>query len=88
MATRIYVSKHCEPCQKIKELMEKGKVPKDIEVVDIETDEGFAIFSSEVLSNGDSFVPSAYKDGKMCKIKVDDETEEVSLDCDAAPEPS
>jgi len=94
MTIKIYTAKHCLPC---KDLMERLKQAlsdsefsidgDDIKIIDIETDEGFEEFSREVLSKGDSSVPSAYKNGQRCQILVEDD--DVLLDCpspDDSPE--
>ena len=73
MTIKIYISKSCKPCQEVTDLLDQGKYEDDIEVVDIETDEGFDEFSRGVLEHGDAAVPSAYKDGAKCKILVDEE---------------
>lgn len=74
MTVKIFVSEHCKPCQEIKKMVEEGRfTAEDIELVDIETDEGFETFSREVLEHGDGAVPSAYKEGAKCKILIDEE---------------
>lgn len=73
MTIKVYISKNCKPCQEVKELLEQGKYEDEIEIVDIETDEGFDDFSREVLEHGDAAVPSAYKEGAKCKILIDEE---------------
>ena len=74
----IYTSPHCPPCQEIKDRLAKIASP-DIEVVDIETDEGFKRFSQAVLEKGDGAVPSAFVDGRQCKIMVT--PDDITLDC-------
>lgn len=70
----VFTATDCEPCQAVKEFIKEGKVdPNDIELIDIETDEGFAKFTEVVLSKGDGAVPSAYKNGKECRIVVEDD---------------
>lgn len=76
MTIRVYTSKHCEPCREVDRLIKEGKFEGEIELVDIESDEGFEKFRSEVLSLGDGAVPSAYKEGKKCIISI---TEDDSL---------
>lgn len=68
MPIRVYTAKHCEPCHKIEDLIKEGKISEDVELVDIETDEGFLKFKEDVLARGDGAVPSAYKEGQQCKI--------------------
>lgn len=79
MTIRIYTAKHCKPCYEIERIIKDKKI-EGVEIVDIETDEGFEKFREEVLQFGDAAVPSAYKDGKECAILIDDE-ENIILDC-------
>lgn len=78
MATRVYTSKTCQPCHNIEELVKEGRFAgeTEVELIDIETDEGFAKFKEEVLDFGEGAVPSAYKEGKKCVISI---TEDDSL---------
>ncbi len=83
MTIRVYTAKHCVPCEGIKRLIEEGKFTgeNEIELIDIETDDGFEKFRKEVLQFGDAAVPSAYKDGKKCSIRIDEENNSVLLEC-------
>jgi hypothetical protein len=69
----------------VKELVEKGYLDDQVELVDIETDEGFERFTREVLSSGDGAVPSAYHEGAKCKITIQDDR--LKFDCDKKEEP-
>lgn len=80
---RIYTSQHCGPCQKVRELVKQGRFQGEIELVDIDTDEGFDLFIREVLSKGDGAVPSAYQDGKECKLGYAEDGD-LTFEC---PEP-
>jgi aminoglycoside phosphotransferase len=64
-------------------LINEGKLDDDVKVIDIETDDGFAEFSKEVLKHGDAAVPSAFKDGKQCKILIEN-GKTIILDCPSA----
>ena len=63
----------------IKELLEKrhflvnGK-EAEVELVDIETEEGFKLIFPELEG-----VPSAYQEGKRCKIRIEEDT--LFLEC-------
>jgi len=72
MTVKVYTSKNCGPCHEIVELIKEGQFQgeEEVELVDIETDEGFAKFTKAVLAHGDGAVPTAYKDGKKCNIRV------------------
>lgn len=87
MAITIFTSKHCTPCQEVEELVKEGKFDGEVELVDIESDEGFKRFTEEVLNHGDGFVPSAYKDGQQCAIKVE-EGDRLIFECPTDGPPS
>ncbi len=79
---RIYTSDNCSPCREVKEAIQKQKL--DVEFVDIETDEGFALFTQEVLQNSDGAIPSAYKEGKQCRLlRGEDDT--IIIECPDDP---
>lgn len=87
MPVRVYVAEHCAPCHDVAELVRQGKVSEKVEVVDIETDSGFAEFVAEVLSHGDGAVPSAYKEGRKCELEVDEENRVLILKCPNSDQP-
>jgi len=88
MTIRIYTAKHCVPCHEIEKLIKEGRFSgEDIELVDIETDEGFEKFRKEVLDFSDSAVPSAYKDGEKCLIRIDKENNNLLLECPTTTAP-
>ena len=75
----IYVATHCQPCQEIKELLEKRHFlvngeESEVELVDIETEEGFNRIFPELEG-----VPSAYQEGKRCSIRIEEDT--LLLEC-------
>lgn len=73
MTVRVYTAKHCAPCQDVRQAIKEGRHEDKVELVDIETDEGFELFKQEVLSHSDGAVPSAYQDGKQCAIGFNEE---------------
>ncbi len=86
----VYTSKNCTPCVELSKILDSGGVSNPVseiskvELVDIETDEGFERFTKEVLSKDDGAVPSAYLDGKKCAIQLlDDDT--IYFDCTGQP---
>lgn len=83
-ALRVFVSDHCAPCQQVKRAIQEGKFQGEVEMVDIETDEGFIKFKEEVLSLGDGAVPSAYKEGKKCLISIA-EDDSLFINCPTDP---
>lgn len=80
MGYRIYVSQHCQPCEEVKKALENSVPIPDLKVIDIDTDEGFAEFAREILQKGDGAVPSAFHNGKECKIGFDQDGG-LMLDC-------
>ena len=84
----VYVARDCGPCEQVSRLVQEGKAAEEVDLVDIETDEGFARFSTEVLSQGESGVPCAFSGPKECEILYDDEKDVLYFDCtpkDAPP---
>ena len=84
------VSDGCTPCEEIGKLIGEGKFSSpdtnEIDMVDIGTDEGFASFAKDVLAKDNGGVPSAYLDGKKCRIEVDDDM--VFFECSKADRPA
>lgn len=67
---KVFVSGHCPPCEEVKNLIAEKGLDKEVELVDINTDEGFELFYKMVLSNRDGAVPSAFDGENQCKIMV------------------
>lgn len=80
MTIKIYTSKNCPPCEELEGKLKEANLEDEVELVDIESDEGFLDFKKEVLDHRDGAVPSAFKDGKQCKIGYDEE-ERLVLEC-------
>lgn len=91
MTITIYTSKNCQPCKEVERLIQEGRIghelEDEIELVDIETDEGFAKFTEEVLQHQDGQIPSAYREGKKCAIGFDEENNLV-ISCSTDNPPS
>lgn len=87
MTVRIYTSKNCVPCHEVTKLIKEGKFSgeSEVELVDIETDEGFDLFRKEVLDFGDGAVPTAYLEGKKCLITVEEDQVFINCSKDAPP---
>jgi glutaredoxin len=82
----IYTAGHCTPCDEVKDLLTKGQFLIDgeegeIDVIDIETDEGFDKAQAMELTA----VPQAFRDGKECRIKIDDESHTILIECEDEP---
>lgn len=86
MAIIVFTSKNCPPCKDVDRLVKEGRFKGvgEIELVDIESDEGFERFKKEVLDFGDGAVPSAYKEGKKCIISVT-EDDNLLINCPIDP---
>ena len=84
---RIYTSKNCPPCRAIDQLIKDGKFDDEIELVDIESDEGFLKFKSDVLDHSDGEVPSAYRNGQKCQIIVT-EDDRLHFECPMTGDPA
>jgi len=84
-----YSHSDCKPCEDIKRLVKNGEVDagdaEELEIVDIDTDEGFERFEKEVLAklpeDGEAALPSAYLDGIPCEIKLLDGDKFVIFEC-------
>ena len=81
----VYVARDCSPCEQVTRLVQEGKAAEEVDLVDIESDDGFARFSSEVLSQGEGGVPCAFSGPKECQILYDDEKDVLYFDCTSAP---
>ena len=85
----LYSHADCKPCQDIQKLIENGNVDagdaEELEIVDIDTDEGFDRFEKEVLAKlpegGESPLPGAYLAGVSCEITLVDDDKLVIFDC-------
>jgi len=67
---KVFVSTNCGPCQRVKQLIKEGKFNReDVELLDLETEEGFAY----IKKLGINKVPSAYQGGQSCKIGFDND---------------
>lgn len=81
---KVFTASHCEPCQEIKGMLENGQFTVDgeegeVDVVDIETEEGF----EEATKRDDlAGVPCAFKGAKQCKIMIDEEAKLIRLECE------
>lgn len=75
---RIFVAEHCGPCHVVREMAEKGQVdPKDVEIIDVESDEGFPFIAEYDLQG----VPSAYMGKQKCSIQIDKDQNLVRIVC-------
>ncbi|MDD5700414.1 MAG: hypothetical protein PHU23_00065 [Dehalococcoidales bacterium] len=80
---KVYTAGHCTPCEEIKKSLQEGNFLVDgkeetVDVIDIETDEGFEEAQKRELSA----VPQAFRGAKSCAIKIDDETKTVLIECE------
>ena len=89
MPIKLYTARHCIPCHDVIDALNAGKYRgEEVEIIDVETDEGFVQFCRDVLDHGDGFVPVAFKDGQRCQIEIDDTNGEVVITCPVSGESS
>lgn len=82
----VYVSSNCSSCADVKKALKERRINREIDVIDIDTDEGFETFYNEVLAKQDGKIPSAYKDGKPCLVGFD-EDKVFTIQCPTDPLP-
>jgi len=82
----LYIAGSCKACGDVKEALKERRINRDVDVVDIDTDEGFEQFYNEVLAKQDGRIPSALKDGKPCLLGFDeDKVFTIQCPTDIAP---
>lgn len=74
---RIFVAEHCEPCIPIKELIQEGKIDAEVELIDIESDEGFAYIEKLQLDG----VPVAYEGTNRCRMQINEDDGILNVIC-------
>ena len=84
---KVFTANHCAPCDRVKELLEKGLVESDIDaeldLINIETEEGF----KEIEKNDLTSIPAAFYEGRSCKLDIDEEREIAVITCNPTSEP-
>ncbi len=84
----LFISSSCKACGDVKAALKERRLNRDLDVIDIDTDEGFEVFNREVLEKQDGKIPSAFKDGKPCLLGFDeDKVFTIQCPTDSAPEP-
>jgi len=79
---RLLVAKHCEPCEPLREMAESGALGDNVEIIDIESDEGFAKLTDLELTE----VPSIYSPGGKCEVKYDKDNNIIDIVCPGVEE--
>lgn len=74
---RVFVAEHCSPCIPVKELIEDGKIDAEVELIDIESEEGFKYIEQLNIEG----VPSAYQGNEQCQLRVDEENQILNILC-------
>ena len=69
----LFVAAHCPPCQILKEIAASGGFGEEVEVVDVESEEGFPKIAEKDLSE----IPSAYQGEVKCEIRWSDTNVEI-----------
>ena len=75
MTLQIFIAEHCSPCQDLKAAVEAGKFGTDVEIIDVESEEGFPYIEKLGLTE----VPSAFFKGKKCLVHYKDDG--LQLEC-------
>ena len=79
----VFVSEHCQPCEVVKQHLSNGQFEvsngKQVDMVDVETEEGFAkMVAMEGLVTG---VPIAFDGKKQCRLDLDEEDGVLFIEC-------
>ena len=69
----IFVAEHCPPCQILKEIAASGGFGEEVEVVDVESEEGFPQIAEKDLTE----IPSAFQGEMKCEIRWSDTNVEI-----------
>ena len=70
---RIFSSPNCAPCVEVERRIKDGKLDgQDVEIIDVESDEGFKIFQQELERIGATTfsIPSAIIDDRQCEVRL------------------
>lgn len=83
-AVQVFVSSHCGSCVEVKRLLESGQFSQSdgqtVDLIDVDTDEGFERMQKH---GGVEAVPSAFYEGRKCRILKADEMDGLHIDCQA-----
>jgi len=81
MTIKIYVGQHCAPCHEIERLIKEGNfetdLEEDLEIIDVESESGFAEVAKEELYG----IPVAKYKGNFCRLEVDEDTKVLIISC-------
>ena len=69
----IFVAEHCPPCHLLKEIAASGGFGEEVEVVDVESEEGFPEIAERDLTE----IPSAFQGEMKCEIRWSDTNVEI-----------
>ena len=75
---KVFISNHCGPCKKVRELIEQGKFnTEEVELIDLETEEGFPYIERLGLNK----TPSAYIGTNKCRLSFDKNEPFLIIEC-------
>jgi len=75
---KVFISGHCRPCQRAKKLIEEGKFDaEEVELIDLETEEGFPYIEKLGLNK----TPSAYRGTQRCRMSYDRNEPMLIIEC-------
>ena len=81
-AIQVFVSSHCGSCAEVKRILESGQFSQSdgqtVDLIDVDTEEGFDRMQKH---GGVVAVPSAFYEGKKCRILKADEMDGLHIDC-------
>ena len=80
---RVFVAENCQPCIPIKELINEGKIDADVEMIDIESEEGYQYIEKLKLDG----VPAAYDGSNPCRMQINEEDGILNIICPGDEKP-
>jgi glutaredoxin len=74
---KIYVATGCGHCDVVKKLVKEGKVKDKVELIDVAKPENAHFIEDLGLEQ----VPTAIKNGNTCELSVDEDKNELVIEC-------
>lgn len=73
----VYVAGSCGPCKQVKRLIGKGKINRPVDIIDVETEQGFPLIEKMGLSK----VPAAYLGETQCNLSFSKDGQALVVEC-------
>ena len=88
-AIQVFVSSHCGSCAEVRRILESGQFSQSdgqtVDLIDVDTEDGFDRMQKH---GGVEAVPSAFYEGKKCRILKAEEMDGLHIECgDSVPAP-